>query len=263
MFRPPLGRSGDTHGKAHAPALAARGLLGLAAAALALAGLAGCGGGTRQDADEPVGRYPVQIVKSDFPNRQRLAEATDLALAIRNAGDKTIPNLVITISTDPNADDSFSVRSEQQGLAIPTKPVWTLESGYPKLAGETAPAGAEAAQTRSYAFGPLEPGATKAMIWRVTPVVAGTYTVRYKVAAGLNGKAVAVTPDGSVPEGEFVVRISDNPPQTRVDDSGKVVPIKPGDIIGQAGSNEQRGEVGAGGTTTTTTTTTTTGGGGK
>ena len=78
----------------------------------------------------------------------------------------------------------------------------------------------------------------------------GTYTVHYRIAAGLQGKAVAVTDDGSVPEGEFVVVISDVPPQTRVDDSGRVVPIQKGDIIGQAGTGQQKSELGGGETST-------------
>ena len=66
------------------------------------------------------------------------------------------------------------------------------------------------------------------------------------IARMVQGKAVAVTDDGSVPEGEFVVVISAAPPQTRVDDSGKVVPIQKGDIIGQAGTEEQKSELGGG-----------------
>jgi hypothetical protein len=249
MLPAPLGRSGDSPRFARVGHL--RGFVMLLAGLSALA-LAACGGGARQDAKEPEGKFPVQITKSEFPNRQRLAETSALELGVKNTGDETIPDLAITISTDPNANESFSVRSEQAGLADASRSVWILENGYPKYAGETAPAGADAAQTKTFAFGPLEPGATKNIIWSVTPVIAGTYTVDYRIAAGLEGKAVAVTNDGSVPEGEFVVQISDVPPQTRVDDSGKVVPIKPSDIIGQAGSAEQRGEVGAGTGTTTT-----------
>ena len=151
------------------------------------------------------------------------------------------------------ASGPFSVLSEQEGLAIPSRPVWILEQGYPReqdsLANTPPPgeitggSGAEAAQTNTFSFGPLEPDDTKILVWRVTPVQAGDYTVRYRVAAGLQGNAVAVNEDGSVPEGEFVVVISDEPPQTRVDDNGKVVPIKPDDIIGQAGSNEQKQEL--------------------
>jgi len=57
----------------------------------------------------------------------------------------------------------------------------------------------------------------------VTPVVAGTYTVHYELAAGLNGKAKAVTSDGGPVGGEFVVTISDKPPQTSVAANGDVV----------------------------------------
>ena len=88
------------------------------------------------------------------------------------------------------------------------------------------------------------------MVWNVTPVQGGTYTVHYRVAAGLEGKAKAVTADGSVPEGEFVVRISTAPPQTEVEGSGKVVPINPNDIVGQAGNKEQKSELGGSGTST-------------
>jgi hypothetical protein len=233
------------------------------AVALVSAGVASCGGGSRQDANEPEGDFPVQIVSADFPTKQQLAQNTNLTLSVANTGDKTIPDLAITIFTAsdadtgqsgtsttgttgtasqelPTAQGSFSVRSEQPGLAIPFRPVWILEQGFPKLAGETASAGAEAAQTDTFSFGSLDPNQTRAMVWNVTPVQAGTYTVHYRVAAGLQGKARAVTADGSVPQGEFVVRISSAPPQTRVNDAGKVVPIKPSDIIGQAGNQKQK-----------------------
>ena len=280
--------------------------------ALCSVGIAACGGGERQDEDEPEGEFPVQIVNAEFPTKQRLAQTSELLITVSNAGDETIPNLALTVFTTPeDAEDedegtstdgtetddtetgeeedvedaleeeagtstdagsentgsnpgpgagSFSVLSDQPGLAIPSRPVWILEQGYPREVGTepgTPPAGelegsggAETAQTNTFAFGELEPNASKELVWKVTPVQSGTYTVHYRVAAGLQGKAVAVTSDGSIPEGEFVVVISDVPPQTRVDDSGKVVPIKPSDIIGQAGSEEQQEEL-DGGTQTT------------
>jgi hypothetical protein len=236
--------------------------------ALSVVGISACGGGERQDADEPSGDFPVQIVRADFPSHQKLVENTNLTLTVANIGEKTIPDLAITIFTSrsagtgeagssttgststgaasqelPQAQGSFSVRSPQPGLAIPFRPVWILEEGYPKLAGRTASAGAEAAQTDTYSFGSLAPSQSREMVWNVTPVQAGTFTVHYRVAAGLQGKAKAVTADGSVPEGEFVVRISSAPPQTRVNDSGQVVPIKPSDIIGQAGNQQQKSEL--------------------
>ncbi len=271
MFRAPLEESASTAGPSKARKRIGIGLLGL----LLAAGLAACGG-TRQDANEPSGNFPVQIVSAGFPSKQQLAQNTNLTLAVANSGDKTIPNLAITIFTsandNPSADEtttqttgtgttattddlptvqgSFSARSEQPGLAIPFRPVWILETGYPKLEGQTASAGAEAAQTDTYAFGALPPHQTKSIVWNVTAVQGGTYTVHYRVAAGLEGKAKAVTANGSVPEGEFVVRISTAPPQTRVNDSGQVVPIKPSDIIGQAGNQQQKSELGGSGPST-------------
>ena len=46
--------------------------------------------------------------------------------------------------------------------------------------------------------------------------------MHYEIAAGLYGKAKAVTADGGKVEGEFVVTVSDKPPKTHVTDSGKV-----------------------------------------
>jgi hypothetical protein len=262
--------------------LRVRGQLGMGfVVALSSIAVAACGG-ERQDADEPEGEFPVDIVNASFASKQRLAETSDLTMSVANTGDEAIPDLAITIWTDaeaapgavtdgtdttgtetgesgtateesgPTAAGSFSVISQQPDLAIPSRPVWILEEGYPKLAGQTESAGAEAAQTDTFSFGALEPNETREIVWRVTPVQPGTYTVHYRIAAGLQGKAVAVTDDGSVPEGEFVVVISDVPPQTRVDDSGNVVPIQKGDIIGQAGTEQQKGELGGGSSETPT-----------
>ncbi len=301
-------------------------------------GVAACGGGERQDEDEPEGEFPVEIVSAEFPAKQRLAQTTELRLTVANVGDETIPDLAVTVNTqadtdaeaepdptaaDPTATDesgkeasdeqlgeevdkaleeelgettgvepgtessgeeataestdpeetsdeagesgeaaggtaqqargAFSVLSAQADLAIPSRPVWILEQGFPRAAAESAgnpppgelsgASGAEAAQTNTFSFGELEPNSTTELVWLVTAVQSGTYTVRYEIAAGLQGKAVAVSQDGSEPEGEFVVRITNVPPQTRVDDSGKVVPIEKGDIIGQAGTEDQKGEL--------------------
>ena len=204
----------------------------VATAALA-ASLAACGDDDRQDVDEPVGEFPVEIAEARFPTKQRLAETSDLRLAISNIGEMTVPDLAVTIFTgDEKASGPFDVRSDQPGLADPNRPVWILENEYPKLvtAGlqpaefDDAPtAGAEAAQTDTFSFGPLAPGDTTEIVWRVTPVEPGTYTVHYELAAGLHGNAKAVTSDGSPVEGEFVVTITDKPPKTCVDDAGKVV----------------------------------------
>ena len=199
----------------------------------ALVAVGGCGGGgERQDVNEPSGEFPVEVSAAKFPTRQRLAETSDLELTIENIGDEQIPDLAVTICLDDcQSDGSFSLRSDQPGLASPNRPVWILEQDYPKLLEpgtsrkelDKAPsAGAEAAQTNTFSFGPMAPGDEITPVWRVTPVRGGTYTVHYKLAAGLTGKAKATTADGSPAEGSFVVTISTKPPQATVKPNGKI-----------------------------------------
>lgn len=195
--------------------------------ALAALALAACGSGESQDANEPEGDFPVDVTTSEFPVRQRLADTADLVLGVENIGDEALPELAFTIYTDEgNADGSFKERSDQPGLANPNRSVWVLENKYPRLVGDPPPKGLSGgfrAQTNTFGFGPLEPGETKDVVWRVTPVQTGTYTLHYEVAAGLDGNAKAVTAGGGEVKGEFVVTITDKPPNARVNGRGRVV----------------------------------------
>jgi hypothetical protein len=174
---------------------------------IALAGsaalVAGCGGGgsQRQDADEPKGTWKVDVLEAEFPRSQRLAEQSTLRIRVRNDEDRALPNVAVTV-------DSFSKRSDQPGLADATRPVWIIDDG---------PRGGTTAYTNTWALGRMSPGQTKTFEWRVTPVEAGTHRVSYRVAAGLDGKAIARLDSGNRPEGTFTVRISDKPSQSRVD----------------------------------------------
>lgn len=227
-----LGETGkNAAGRRHRSSFGAAVTTAIAALALSACG----GGGERQDSDEPEGDFPVEVSAAQFPTRQRLAETADLKLAVENTGSEQIPELALTIFVDEGTgavssgaggQGSFSVRSDQPGLANPSRPVWILENKYPRIEGEAEPLGsspATTAQTNTFAFGALAPGETREMIWRVTPVRGGTYTLNYEIAAGLQGKAEAVTADGTSPEGKFVVTISTKPPQASVDDQGNVV----------------------------------------
>ena len=188
-----------------------RGLRGSATAFCALAALlaSGCGGGgERQDEDEKAGNYSVDVVDASFPEQQRLAEQVALRLRVRNSDSKTIPNLAVTV-------DGFQRRSEQAGLADPSRPVWVIDDG---------PRGGVTAYTNTWALGKVRAGETKEFVWRVTPVKAGRFEIKYRVAAGLDGKAKAVVAGGDRPAGAFNVEVAREPDDTRVDpDSGEVV----------------------------------------
>lgn len=186
-----------------------------------------CGSEDPQDANEPTGEFEVEVTEAEFDKKQRLAETGDLVLGVENTGTETVPELAFTIFTgDGTADGSFSERSDQPGLANPNRPVWVLENKFPRFVGAPPPQGLSGgfrAQTNTFGFGPLEPGETKEVVWRLTPVQAGTYTLSYIVEAGLDGNAKAVTSTGEQVESAFIVEITDVPPKARVNNQGKVV----------------------------------------
>ena len=82
---------------------------------------------------------------------------------------------------------------------------------------DAAPPGGDTAYTNTWALGRLAPGQTRRFVWRVTAVQAGTRTVKWAVAAGLNGKAKATLAGNRAPAGSVTVDVSDKPAQAGVD----------------------------------------------
>jgi hypothetical protein len=170
---------------------------------------AGCGGGTRQDANEQSGTYNVDVVSATFPDKQHLARQEQMVVEVKNADTKTIPNVAVTI------EPGFTTRSERQDLSDPNRPVWIVDD---------SPAGGITAYTNTWALGALKPGESRTFTWKVTAVRPGTHEVHYRVAAGLNGKAKAQGSGGSAAEGSFTVNISRKPAQSTVDpETGEVI----------------------------------------
>ena len=171
--------------------------------------LAGCGGGgERQDADEPSGTWTVDVVDAEFPERQRLAQAEEMVIRVRNREQRAIPNVAVTV-------EGFGKRSEQSGLADPNRPVWIIDDG---------PRGGTTAYTNTWALGRIPAGESKTFKWRVTPVQAGDHEISYRVSAGLDGKAKARLAGGDRAEGRFDVNVRRAPSQSRVDpDTGEVI----------------------------------------
>jgi hypothetical protein len=183
--------------------------------------LAACGSQPRQDENEPKGKFKVEVTRATFPSQQKLAKRSDLVITVRNAGRKAIPNLAVTLS-------GFDKRVDNPELADPNRPLFVVNGrpqsigGFPE-AKEAAPAGGETALVNTWALGKVKAGDEKTFKWSVTAVKAGTFHIRYAVAAGLNGKARAVGRDGRIPQGSFSGSVSDTAPQSRVADDGHTV----------------------------------------
>jgi hypothetical protein len=203
---------------------------------LAALALAACGGGTRQDASEPSGKFSVDVPTASFPASQRLSEHTHLVLAIHNDSGKTIPNVAVTICNvtcaypapagEGTSAAAFGEDLQMPGLAHPSRPVWVVDQppgGCGAGCGGGSPGGAVTASSNTWALGPLGAGSTAKFDWAVTAVKPGHHVVAWEVAAGLNGKARAVLSDGSLPHGTFAVDISSAPAQTYVNNNGQIV----------------------------------------
>jgi hypothetical protein len=201
----------------------ARRVAAVACAAGALVAIAGCGG-TRQDANEKDATYTVEVVKASFPQRQHLAQPETMQIVVRNTSRARIPNIGVTLG-DEQGEEALTTRSDQAGLADPSRPVWIVDRG-PLNAGGPGynPEGGSTAYVNTWALGGLPAGATKSFVWKVTPVKAGSHTVKYRVNAGLDGKAKAQLAGGGAPEGAFDVDVEQAPAQARVDPkTGKVI----------------------------------------
>jgi len=188
--------------------------------ALVVASLAlvagGCGGGPRQDADEPSGTFKVEIVRASFPQRQHIAEPVVMRLRVRNADRRSLANVAVTVLTrggPGTAPAAFGSRSAPgtTELADTLRPIWVLNRG---------PRGGETADANVWDAGPLSPGQEKTLIWRLVATKAGTYTIRYRVFPGLTGKAKAAR---GHTRGVFRVRIIDRPVAAHVGPNGRVI----------------------------------------
>lgn len=201
-------------------------------AIVASLGLAACGSGSRQDASERSGRFPVQA-SATWTTSQVLAQHTQLQITAYNTGTRTIPNVAVTIFDGNPSDPHLGTRAQafqelltMPGLASQSRPVWIVDQAPGPCAYSCrtgGPGAAVTAYSNTWALGSLAPGKSVTFNWHLTAVAPGTHYVYWRVAAGLNGKARAVSADGSPPAGKFTVKISRAPTQAYVNNNGKVV----------------------------------------
>jgi hypothetical protein len=201
-----------------------------ALAAFIALSITACGDEPSSDANEAEGTYRVQVTDADFPAKQQLGQTYLLKLGVHNTSDKTIPALTVNVSIKGKEGTGstlpFGIRDPQPELAQPDRPVWVLAEHYPKFAGSSAAGGAGTSNPKTFDFGALKKGATANLVWKVSAVKAGDYTLLYAIEAGLSGKAKAETSGGATPGGSLSVKISSAERNTEVTDSGEVVEKK-------------------------------------
>jgi hypothetical protein len=164
-------------------------------------GLTACGSKERQDKNEEEGTWKVQVVSASFPGKQILADTTELRIKVKNVDSRALPNLAVIV-------DGFDRRDEDKNLADPKRPIWEIEE---------SPNNSTTAFTNTWAVGSVPAGETRTLKWKVTAVRAGTYSLRFRVAAGLDGKAKAELSDGEPAAGSFVAQVSEKARPVKLD----------------------------------------------
>jgi hypothetical protein len=161
--------------------------------------LAGCGGGERQDANAPSGKWSVLVEEWKFPKRQFLGTPTDFVLRVRNTDTRAIPQLVVTIN-------GLRTTVKQEGAASLVRPIWlTQDVDY----ADVTPYNSSLAS--SFNVGPLAAGAVKTYKVALTPLRRGEHEVGYSLAAGLFGKATIVDDNDAPVKGSRSVAIDPTP----------------------------------------------------
>lgn len=213
----------------------------IAAAAVGGLALASCGGGGNQAAGEPSGNFAVHVSAASFPARQTLAQHSDMVITVRNAGSKPIPDIAVTITDagDGTSAEPFAEDLHAPGLADASRAVWIVDQA-PCPAGATdkcaplgpggvpqtgGPGGAVTAYSNTWAMGQLRAGHSATFRWGVTAVQPGVHVIHYRIAAGLAGKAKAVSAGGEPLAGTFVVNIASGSRQSYVNDAGQIVNV--------------------------------------
>ncbi|MHB1837838.1 MAG: hypothetical protein ACYCXW_23075, partial [Solirubrobacteraceae bacterium] len=188
---------------------------GLATAGLAGLLLASCGaaGEPSHRAGAAAGSYRVAVAHASFPAAQRLAQPVHLVLAIRNSGDRPLPDVAVTICNitcayPPPAGGGTQAAAFASdiaplpSLANPSRPIWIITrppgpSGFGSAGG--AQGGAATAYSNTWTLGRLAPGDTATFDWSLAAVRAGRHTVAWQVAPSLSGSVLA--------RGRFAVRV--------------------------------------------------------
>lgn len=205
-------------------------------ATLCALAVSACGSSQNQASSEPKGNFQVAVDSASFPAAQTLAQHSHLVITVRNAGTKAIPDVAVTICNvscaypapkgEGTSAQAFGADVTQPYLANPSRPLWVVDRA-PGTCGYSCQDGGAGAGVTAYAntwaLGRLPAGRTIRFDWAVTAVQAGRHKVAWEVAAGLNGKAKAVTNGGGLPHGTFSVDVANKPAETYVNNNGQIV----------------------------------------
>ena len=170
--------------------------------ALVLAGcaaaLSACGSEEKTLVDASKGTPFRVSAKASFDRTQELAGAETLRITITNEEDRRrIPDGGVVLE-----GLGRTIEDQDNGagrVSDPRRPIWIVDE---------PPRGASTAYVNTWSMGPLKAGEQRTFTWRLTPVVAGEHTVRWRVVGGLSERA-PVKAFGGASSGTIKVTVAD------------------------------------------------------
>lgn len=164
-------------------------LVTVAAAAATLA-LAGCSvGEAPEEPDAETVQLRVGAAKFDRTN-QVVGDAVTLSMTVTNTGDVKAPNVVVTLrgleesETPLEGNEGTELTRDGDRPSTKTRSPWFVDEG---------PGGTGLAGSTTYDAGPLEPGRSRTLRWRLAAMVPGEHELEYEVVAGLTDKQAKAT----------------------------------------------------------------------
>jgi hypothetical protein len=161
-------------------------------------GLSACGGDRKDVEDASGGRAFAVSAQASFPTSQRLANAEELKITVRNTDSRAIPDVGVVLE---GLNRTISVADNGAGrTADPRRPIWIVDA--PPTGGTTAYVG-------TWALGRLEPNASKTFTWELTPSVANRHTLKWRVVGALDENGPVRASGGGATSGSFDVDVAD------------------------------------------------------
>ena len=193
-------------------------------AALAPLALGGCTSVSEAPADPTAEAVQLRVMAPKWtPQAQVSGDATTFSMTITNTGQNAAPNVIVSLQ---GLSDRILIPAEEaeEGTASQAEEA-TSDDGTVPGAGDAsdtvdraawivdeAPGGGPLASGDLYTGGRLEPGRTITMRWRLGAVRPGTFTLGWRVTAGLENSWAEAT-SGTGLTGEITRKITDREPE--------------------------------------------------
>lgn len=166
-------------------------LITLGVASALVLGVAGCGSVASAPDESQAKAVELKVSPGKFSKTdQRPGDEVTLSLTVTNSGSNPTDDFVVQLegleeSTIAKPGDETRERTEKDDLPDSTeRAAWFIDE---------APNGGSFSESNLYPGGPLAPGRSRTLRWRMNAAQPGTHTIKYQVYGGLSDNEAKAT----------------------------------------------------------------------